>query len=104
MGNASLAETMKLGSEFAVKTFNVIDDPTLYGYQGSYVYDHEGTLAKETYLIKDGKLSGRLHSLESAYYMNETPTGHSRAKHFGFTPIVRMGNIYIDKGTHTIDE
>lgn len=104
VGNASLAETMKLGSEFAVKAFNVIDDPTLYGYPGSYMYDHEGTVAKPTYLIKEGKLSGRLHSLESAYYMNETPTGHSRAKHFGFTPIVRMGNIYIDKGSHTLDE
>lgn len=104
VGNASLAKTMTLGAEFAVPTFNVIDDPTLYGYPGTYTYDHEGTRAKQTYLIKEGKLSGRLHSLESAFYMNEMPTGHARAKHFGFTPIVRMGNIYIDKGAHTLDE
>lgn len=36
--------------------------------------------------------------------MNETPTGHARAKNFGFTPIVRMGNIYIDKGNSTLEE
>lgn len=104
VGNDSLAKTMTLGAEFACDSFNVIDDPTLKGYPGSYVYDHEGTRAKKTYLIKDGKLSGRLHSLESAQFMDEKPTGHARAKNFGFTPIVRMGNIYIDSGEHSLEE
>lgn len=104
IGNEVLANTMTIGETFAVKEFNVIDDPTLPGYPGSYTYDHEGTKAKKTYLIKDGKLSGRLHSLESAAFMDENPTGHARAKNFGFTPIVRMGNIYIDKDRHTLDE
>ena len=104
IGNATLAETMTLGMTFAMQGFNVIDNPNLKGFPGSYMYDHEGTRAEEVYLIKDGKLSGRLHSLESALYMNEKPTGHSRAKNFGFTPIVRMGNIYIDKGQSTLDE
>ncbi len=104
IGNDVLAETMTLGETFAVDTFNVIDDPTLVGYPGSYIYDHEGTKAKKTYLIKDGKLKGRLHSLESAAFMDELPTGHSRAKSFGFTPIVRMGNIYIDKDKYTLEE
>lgn len=104
VGNASLASTMTLGADFAVPEFNVIDDPTLGGYPGSYLYDHEGTKAKKVYLIKEGKLSGRLHSLESANHMNEEPTGHSRAKNFGFTPIVRMGNIYIDKDRHSLED
>ncbi len=104
IGNTSLAKTMTLGETFAASEFNVIDDPTLKGYPGSYVYDHEGTKAKRTDLIKEGKLAGRLHSLESANVMGEAPTGHARAKNFGFTPIVRMGNIYIDKGVHSLDE
>jgi len=104
VGNASLSKTMTLGELFATEDFNVIDDPTLSGYPGSYTYDHEGTRAKKTHLIKSGKLAGRLHSLESAYFLNETPTGHARAKNYGFTPIVRMGNIYIDKGRQTLDE
>jgi len=104
IGNDALAKTMTIGNEFAVNTFNVIDDPTMGGYPGSYVYDHEGTKAKKTYLIKDGLLAGRLHSVESASLLDEVPTGHARAKNFGFTPIVRMGNIYIDKGEHSLDD
>ncbi len=104
IGNEILAKTMTFGASFANSAFNVIDDPTLTGHPGSYIYDHEGTKAKRVQLIRDGKLCGRLHSLESANLLGEEPTGHSRAKHFGFTPIVRMGNIYIDKDRHTIDE
>jgi TldD protein len=104
IGNDALAQTMTIGKPFAVDTFNVIDDPTLKGFPGSYVYDHEGTKGKKTYLIKDGMLAGRLHGIESASLLDETPTGHARAKNFGFTPLVRMGNIYIDKGQHTMDE
>lgn len=104
VGNAALASTMTLGADFAMADFNVIDDPTLKGHPGSYTYDHEGTRGKSTYLIKEGKLSGRLHGIESASHMNEVATGHARAKNFGFTPIVRMGNIYIDKGKNTLEE
>lgn len=104
IGNEVLAKTMTFGESFAASAFNVIDDPTLKGHPGSYTYDHEGTKAKRVQLIKDGKLSGRLHSLESANLLGESPTGHSRAKNFGFTPIVRMGNIYIDKDRHTLEE
>ena len=104
IGNETLANTMALGTAFAMDNFNVIDDPTRPGHPGSYVYDHEGTKARPVSLIKNGKLSGRLHSMESASIMDEEPTGHARAKNFGFTPIVRMGNIYIDKGKSTLDD
>lgn len=102
--NEALAKTMTLGTVFATKELSVIDDPHLKGHPGSYTYDHEGTLAKRTYLINQGALSGRLHSIESASQLGEVATGHARAKHFGFTPIVRMGNIYIDKGKSTLEE
>lgn len=104
LSNEALAKTMTLGTVFATKALSVIDDPHLKGHPGSYTYDHEGTLAKRTYLINEGALSGRLHGIESASQLGETATGHARAKHFGFTPIVRMGNIYIDKGESTLDE
>ncbi|WP_240503543.1 metallopeptidase TldD-related protein [Natranaerobius trueperi] len=64
IGNETLAKIMILGSEFAMEKFNVIDDPTKTGHPGSYVYDHEGTKAKPMYLIENGKLSGRLYSLQ----------------------------------------
>ncbi|WP_160718591.1 TldD/PmbA family protein [Isachenkonia alkalipeptolytica] len=104
IGNKTLGETMSLGTDFAMENFNVIDDPTRPGHPGSYVYDHEGTKAQRVSLIKRGKLDGRLHSLESADFMEEEPTGHARAKNFGFTPIVRMGNIYIDQGESSLKD
>lgn len=104
VGNEALTKTMTLGEAFASESFNVIDNPNLKGIPGSYTYDHEGTKAKEVYLIKNGKLSGRLHSIQSANETGEPLTGHCRAKNCGFTPIVRMGNIYIDKGENSFKE
>lgn len=100
----ALKETMKIGREFASPLLNVIDDPSIEGIPGNYVYDDEGVKGTETYLIKEGILSGRLHSRETAGHVGEEPTGHCRAKNFEYTPIVRMGNIYIGEGPHTFEE
>ena len=100
----ALKETMKLGRQFASPLLNVIDDPSIEGIPGNYVYDDEGVKGTATYLIKEGILSGRLHSRETAGHVGEKPTGHCRAKNFEYTPIVRMGNIYIDEGPNTFEE
>ena len=100
----ALKGTMELGRVFASPILSVIDDPGMAGYPGSYIYDDEGVKGTATYLIKDGVLTGRLHSRETAQHVKELPTGHSRAKNYEFNPIVRMGNIYIEKGPHTFEE
>lgn len=104
LSNDALRETMELGRQFASPILNVIDDPSTDGYPGSYIYDDEGVKGTKTYLIKDGVLSGRLHSRESSGHVEELPTGHARAKNFEFIPLVRMGNIYIDKGPNSFEE
>lgn len=96
LNSDALKQTMKLGRVFGSKNLNVVDDPTKPGHSGSYVYDDEGVKSKKTYLIKDGSLSGRLHSRMTAGATSEEPTGHFRAKSFEFTPIVRMGNTCIE--------
>lgn len=100
----ALQKTMTLGTVFATDQLNVIDDPTQPGHSGSYVYDDEGVRSKKSYLIKDGKLSGRMHSRLTAGLTGEPVTGHFRAKNYAYTPIVRMGNIYIDKGSDTYED
>lgn len=104
LGSDALKETMTLGRQFGSSILNVIDDPSRKGHPGSYIYDDEGVKGTKTYLIKDGVLNGRLHSRETAGHTGEIPTGHGRAKNFEFTPLVRMGNIYIDKGPHSFGE
>lgn len=100
----ALRKTMTLGSVFGNDNLNVIDDPSKTGHSGSYVYDDEGVKSRKTYLIKEGKLSGRMHSRSTAGLTGEGLTGHFRAKNYGYTPIVRMGNIYIDTGDDTYED
>lgn len=102
--SAELKETMKLGRVFGKPILTVIDDGSLPDHPGSIVYDDEGVKAVPTYLIKEGVLSGRLHSRETAGKMDEELSGNSRAKDFSFMPVVRMSNIYIDQGESTVEE
>jgi TldD protein len=97
--NDKLRELMQLGKQFGVEQLNVIDsasDPP--GLRGSFKYDDEGVRAVKTYLIREGKLVGRLHSRETAAKMKEKPTGNARAINYRFPPIVRMTNTYIEPG------
>ncbi len=104
LSSDALKDTMSLGREFGSSILNVVDDPGETGFPGSYLYDDEGVKGQRTYLIKEGKLSGRLHSRLTAGHTGEAVTGHARAKNFEFTPIVRMGNIYIEPGTHSKED
>lgn len=102
--NPSLQKVMVLGRQFGPPFLNVIDDPNIPDLPGYFRYDDEGVQGKETFLIKDGKLSGRLHSRETAGKLGEEPTGNCRAQNYTFTPIVRMTTTYIDNGPHTFLE
>ena len=102
--NENLRQLMKLGKEFGTKELNIVDGAAVPGLRGSFKYDDEGTPATKTYLIRDGKLTGRLHSRETAAKMGEQPTGNARSISYRFPPIVRMTNTYIEPGTTTFEE
>ncbi len=94
--NDRMREIMVLGKQFGVDNLNIVDSAAEPGLRGSFKYDDEGTRAVKTYLIREGKLVGRLHSRETAAKMNEKPTGNARAINYHFPPIVRMTNTYIE--------
>ena len=94
--NDSLREIMTLGKQFGGKHLNIVDSAAEPGLRGSYKYDDEGVPAVKTYLIREGKLVGRLHSRETAAKMNEKATGNARAINYRHPPIVRMTNTYIE--------
>src|SRR6056297_437519 len=89
---------MKLGKKVGTPELNVVDDGSLPGLLGSSKYDDEGVLTRKNYLIKEGILSGRLHSRETSARMEEELTGNARAISYHFKPIVRMTNTYIEQG------
>ena len=94
--NERLRQIMTLGKKFGSKELSIVDDAAMPGLRGSYKYDDEGTPATRTYLIREGKLVGRLHSRETAAKMGEKPTGNARAINYHYPPIVRMANTYIE--------
>ncbi|MFC1967049.1 TldD/PmbA family protein [Chloroflexota bacterium] len=94
--NENLRRVMKLGKRFGGDELNIVDSAAMNGLRGSYKYDDEGVPASKTYLIREGKLVGRLHSRETAARMDEKPTGNARAVSYRYPPIVRMTNTYIE--------
>ena len=102
--NAQLKEIMTLGKVFGQPHLNIIDSASKPGLRGSFKYDDEGTRSTKTYLIREGKLTGRLHSRETAAKMGEKPTGNARAINYRHPPIVRMTNTYIQPGECSFDD
>jgi TldD protein len=94
--NERMREIMTLGKQFGGEHLNIVDTATLPGLRGSFQYDDEGVPATKAYLIREGKLVGRLHSRETAAKMGEKPTGNARAISYRYPPIVRMTNTYIE--------
>ncbi len=102
--NERMREIMVLGRRFGGKHLNIVDGAAVPGLRGSYRYDDEGVPGMKTYLIREGILTGRLHSRETAARMGEAPTGNARALDYTFQPIVRMTNTYIEPGEASFEE
>lgn len=102
--NPRMQEVMVLGRRFGPEILNIIDDGSLIGLAGYTPYDDEGIVGRKNYLIKDGILTGRLHSRETAAKMKEEPSGNARSVSPLHQPIVRMTNTFIDSGVKSFDE
>ena len=102
--NDRMRDIMTLGKEFGQKHLDIVDSAAAPGLRGSFKYDDEGTPSHKTYLIREGRLVGRLHSRETAAKMGEQPTGNARAINYRFPPIVRMTNTYIEPKSTRFDD
>ncbi|AHF80817.1 TldD/PmbA family protein [Thermococcus paralvinellae] len=94
----------KLGEKIAVEELTVVDDPTLEGKFGSYIYDDEGIKARRVEIIKNGFLNEYLLDRETAAYLNMEPNGHGRAQSYNYQPLVRMSNTYIEPRDWSFEE
>ena len=102
--NEGLRQIMIIGKKFGSTELNIVDGAAIPGLRGSYKYDDEGVPATKTYLIREGKLVGRLHSRETAAKMGEKPTGNARAINYRYPPIVRMTNTYIEPRSASFED
>lgn len=65
--------------------------------------DDEGVPARDAVLIRDGVLTGFMHSRETAARLGAMPTGSARAYAPHDEPLVRMRNTAIEPGTAKLD-
>lgn len=91
---------LKVGSKYV----NVVDDPTLKGSFGFYLYDEEGVRARRRTLIKEGVVNEFLHNRETASIFEVESNGASRSVAYNREPIVRMANTFFLPGDYSKEE
>ncbi|MCR4316889.1 MAG: TldD/PmbA family protein [Planctomycetes bacterium] len=97
----------QIGHQVASPLISVAADPTIGGY-GGYKYDAEGTLARRTLLIDEGKLVDFQNSRETANRLSSAfdgtaggaPNGCMRAVNASYVPLVRMNNVVFLGGSY----
>lgn len=95
--------TGRMGKMVASELVSVVDDATLEGKRGSYIFDDEGQPALKTLLVDKGVLKGYMHSSQSAEKLGTSSTGNARRQSFRYRPIVRMSNTMIVPGEDDAD-
>jgi TldD protein len=91
---------MKIGSE----SVSVIDDPSMKGSYGFYVYDDEGIMSRKRYLYRKGYTDEFIHNRESAARQGVEPNGGGRSSSWNMEPLPRMSTTYIEPGEFTFEE
>ena len=103
LSDASMREEWQIGKQVGSPILSIAECGQIPGC-GYVPYDDEGTKARKNYLIRNGRLAGRLHNAQTAAALGEELTGNARAIDCTFEPIVRMTTTYIEPGNQTFDE
>lgn len=88
----------KIGEVVASPLVSVVDDPTIEGKRGSYLYDDDGNLSKRVVLIEKGILKDYLYDMVWAVKSGKESNGHGRRESYKYLPIPRMSNTFIERG------
>jgi TldD protein len=92
--------SLRYGSEL----MNITIDPTIPGALGSFGYDDEGTPAAARFAVKDGIWVGTLAGRDSSAVAGLDYAGSVRSDGWARLPMVRMTNVGLVPGPHTLDE
>ena len=101
----SWLDLAKLGAlKYGSALMNVTIDPTVPGALGSFGYDDEGTPAAPRHAVREGTWVGVLAGRDSASVAGLDYAGSVRADGWARMPMVRMTNVGLQPGPHTLDE
>ncbi len=90
----------RIGNSFAT----VIDDPTIPGSNGFYLYDDEGVPARPRYIYREGLVNEPLHNRHTARLFGTRSNGAARSMDYSSEPIIRMSNTYLKPGDMSFEE
>ncbi len=93
-----------IGERIGSEAVTVIDDPTIPGSYGFYLYDDEGVKARPRELYKEGRINEFLHNRETAAELGVRSNAAARAMDYASEPIVRMANTYFKPGDYSFEE
>ena len=101
----SWLDLSELGSlRFGSELMNINADATLPGALGSFGYDDEGTPAHPVDIVRDGVWVGVLSGRDSAALVGIPAGGMVRADGHDRLPMVRMTNIGLLPGPHSLEQ
>lgn len=104
LGDPQALEDWKIGTQIGADCLTIVDYGGHEKTSGYCPIDDDGILAQKNYLIQNGRLAGRLHTVDTASQLDERPTGNSRALNFEWEPMVRMTSTYIEPGQETVND
>ncbi len=93
-----------IGYRVGTEAVTVVDDPTLPGSYGFYLYDEEGVKAGRRTLIKEGRINAFLQNRETGADLGVNSNGAARAVSYDREPIIRMANTFMLPGNYTDEE
>lgn len=100
----SFISAKMLGTRIGTPAVNIVDDPTVPGSFGYYLYDDEGVKARERWLIRKGMITELLQNRETAAVLGGQSNGSARATGYDREPIVRMANSIVKPGEFSEEE
>jgi TldD protein len=101
----SWLDLSRLGAlQYGSELMNITIDPTIPGALGSFGYDDEGTPATARDAVRAGTWVGVLAGRDSAAVAGLDYGGSVRADGWARLPMVRMTNVGLEPGPHTLDE
>ena len=101
----SWLDLSKLGSlRYGSELMNITIDPGIPGALGSFGFDDEGSPARKRDAVRDGIWVGVLAGRDSAAVAGLDYAGSVRSDGWRRLPMVRMTNVGLEPGPHTLDE
>jgi TldD protein len=101
----SWLDLAKLGVlQFGSELMTITADATLPGALGSFGFDDEGTPARSVDIVRDGIWLGVLSGRDSAAAAGVPCGGNMRADGYARLPMVRMTNVGLLPGPHSLEE